>query len=139
MIVRTPAGAVTTFDYREKAPLKSTRTMYLGEDGKINRSLTAAGYLAPGVPGTVRGLELAHKKFGKLPWKDVVAPSVTLAEGGFVISAALARELTRELQRMTPPLAESTKLLAWSSKAAFDCSLRNANSCAIGTPFTVAL
>ena len=100
MIVRTPAGAVTTFDYREKAPLKSTRTMYLGEDGKINRSLTAAGYLAPGVPGTVRGLELAHKKFGKLPWKDVVAPSVTLAEGGFVISAALARELTRELQRM---------------------------------------
>ena len=101
MIVRTPSGTVTTFDYREKAPLKSTRTMYLGEDGKINRSLTAAGYLAPGVPGTVRGLELAHKKFGKLPWKDVVTPSLMLAEGGFVISAALARELNRELQRMT--------------------------------------
>ena len=69
MIVRTAAGEVTTFDYREKAPLKSTRTMYLGADGKIDRSLTAAGYLAPGVPGTVRGLELAHKRFGKLPWK----------------------------------------------------------------------
>ena len=50
--------------------------MYLGADGQIVRSLTAAGYLAPGVPGTVRGLELAHKKFGKLPWKDVVAPAV---------------------------------------------------------------
>ena len=61
MIVRTPSGEVTTFDYREKAPLESTQTMYLGADGKIDRGLTAAGYLAPGVPGTVRGLELAHK------------------------------------------------------------------------------
>ena len=102
MIVRTASGQLTTFDYREKAPLKSTRTMYLGADGKIDRGLTAAGYLAPGVPGTVRGLELAHKKFGKLPWKDVVMPAVLLAEGGFTVSAALARELTRELQRMAP-------------------------------------
>jgi gamma-glutamyltranspeptidase/glutathione hydrolase len=67
MIVRTPSGEVTSFDYREKAPLKSTRTMYLGKDGNIDRSLTAAGYLAPGVPGTLRGLEMAHKRFGKLP------------------------------------------------------------------------
>ena len=56
-------------------------------------SLTDTGYLAPGVPGTVRGLELAHKRFGKLPWKDVVMPAVTLAEQGFVMSAGLAREL----------------------------------------------
>jgi gamma-glutamyltranspeptidase/glutathione hydrolase len=74
--------------------------MYLGADGKISRSLTAAGYLAPGVPGTVRGLELAHKKFGKLPWKDVVAPSVSLAADGFNMSAGLARDLNRELERM---------------------------------------
>src|SRR5687768_7556683 len=93
MIVRTGSGDLTTFDYREKAPLKSTRTMYLGADGKIARNLTATGYLAPGVPGTVRGLELAHKKFGKLRWKDVVMPAVLLAEGGFTMSAALAREL----------------------------------------------
>ena len=52
MIVRTPAGDVTSFEYREKAPLKSTKTMYLGADGKIERGLTNAGYLAPGVPGT---------------------------------------------------------------------------------------
>src|SRR5919106_1730020 len=45
MIVRTPSGDVTAFDYREKAPLKSTRTMYVGEDGRIDRSLTNAGYL----------------------------------------------------------------------------------------------
>ena len=56
MIVRTPDGRTAAFDYREKAPGKATPTMYLGKDGNIDRSLTAAGYLAPGVPGTVRGM-----------------------------------------------------------------------------------
>ena len=98
MIVRTPSGDVTSFDYREKAPLKSYERMYLGADGEIVRSLTAAGYLAPGVPGTVRGLETVHRQFGTLPWKDVVAPAITLAHG-FSVSAELARSLNRELQR----------------------------------------
>jgi gamma-glutamyltranspeptidase / glutathione hydrolase len=97
MIVRTPSGRTTSFEYREKAPLKSTRTMYLGADGLIDRSLTESGYLAPGVPGTVRGLEMAHRKFGNVPWKDVVMPAVTLADG-FQISANLARGLNREVQ-----------------------------------------
>jgi len=100
MIVRTPAGEVTAFDYREKAPLKSTPTMFVGEHGNIDRGLTSAGYLAPGVPGSVRGLEAAHRKFGKLPWKDVVMPGVTLAEQGFVVSATLARSLNTELTAM---------------------------------------
>ena len=66
MVVRAANGDVTTFDYREKAPGKSTRAMYMRE-GKVDISLTNQGYLAPGVPGTVRGLALAHKKFGRLP------------------------------------------------------------------------
>ncbi len=97
MIVRTPDGAVTAFDYREKAPLKSTRTMYL-RGGKIDISLSESGYLAPGVPGTVRGLALAHKRFGKLSWKDIVDPAVSLAHDGFVLSPALARSLNRQLK-----------------------------------------
>src|SRR3954468_23558958 len=96
MVVRAAGGAVTTFDYREKAPGKSTRTMYM-RDGKVDISLTNQGYLAPGVPGTVRGLALAHKKFGRLPWKDVVMPAVQLADEGFVISAGLARGLNSQL------------------------------------------
>lgn len=99
MIVRTPSGELTAFDYREKAPLKSTKTMYLGKDGNVDRSLTATGYLAPGVPGSVRGLEAAHQRFGKLPWKDVVMPAVTLAEQGFALSPALAGSLNAELKR----------------------------------------
>jgi gamma-glutamyltranspeptidase/glutathione hydrolase len=73
--------------------------MYLGADHKIDRGLTNAGYLAPGVPGSVRGLEAAHKKFGKLPWKDVVMPGVDLAEQGFLLSPALAQSLNAELSR----------------------------------------
>ena len=97
MVVRMPDGQVTSFDYRERAPLGSTRTMYLNKEGNIDRALTAAGYLAPGVPGSVRGLALAHRKFGKLPWKDVVMPGVVLAEKGFALSPALARSLNREV------------------------------------------
>jgi gamma-glutamyltranspeptidase/glutathione hydrolase len=97
MIVRTPDGAVTAFDYRERAPLASTETMYLGRDGKIDASLTRAGYLAPGVPGSVRGLAMAHGRFGKLPWNDVVMPGVLLAEQGFALSESLARGLNREV------------------------------------------
>jgi gamma-glutamyltranspeptidase/glutathione hydrolase len=70
--------------------------MYM-RDGKVDMSLTNAGYLAPGVPGTVRGLALAHKKFGRLPWKDVVMPAVQLADEGFVISDGLARGLNARL------------------------------------------
>jgi gamma-glutamyltranspeptidase/glutathione hydrolase len=96
MVVRTADGKVTTFDYREKAPQKATRTMYL-RNGAVDISLTNEGYLAPGVPGTVRGLALAHRRFGKLPWKDLVMPAVALADEGFVISAGLARGLNGQL------------------------------------------
>lgn len=107
MIVRTPKGELTAFDYREKAPLKATRTMYVGADGNIDGTLTRAGYLAPGVPGAVRGLAMAHAKFGKLPWKDVVMPGVLLAEKGFEVSASLARGLNREVAGPMKPFAAS--------------------------------
>jgi gamma-glutamyltranspeptidase/glutathione hydrolase len=96
MVVRSANGAVTTFDYRETAPQKSSRAMYM-RDGKVDISLTNQGYLAPGVPGTVRGLALAHKRFGRLPWKDVVMPAVQLADEGFVLSDGLARGLNGQL------------------------------------------
>jgi gamma-glutamyltranspeptidase/glutathione hydrolase len=102
MMVRTPKGKATAVDYREKAPAASTPAMYLDAEGHIDRRLTASGYLAPGVPGTVRGLALAHRRFGKLPWRDVVAPAANLAADGFPIRAALARSLNAELERMRP-------------------------------------
>ena len=97
MVIRPAKGSPITIDYRERAPLKSTQTMYLDSTGKIARQLTATGYLAPGVPGTVRGLAAAHKRFGKMAWKDLVMPAVDLAEKGFVLSDALAKSLNREV------------------------------------------
>jgi gamma-glutamyltranspeptidase/glutathione hydrolase len=83
-----PGGAAepVVVDYRETAPAKATPTMYTRDDTWYSRK-------AVGVPGTVRGLALAHGRFGKLPWKDVVLPAVRLAEEGFVIDAALAASL----------------------------------------------
>ncbi|MGQ0649964.1 MAG: gamma-glutamyltransferase [Gemmatimonadaceae bacterium] len=99
MVIRFADGRATTIDYREKAPLGSTRTMYLAKDGKIDRSLTAAGWLAPGVPGTVRGLHLAHSKYGKLPWAEVVHPAVQLAANGFRMSKPFSESLNGAMRR----------------------------------------
>jgi len=117
MVVRLKNGTATTIDYRERAPLGSTPTMYLDANGKINRSLTATGYLAPGVPGTVRGLALAHKRFGKLPWRDVVMPAAQLAAHGFPLDSALARGLTREVSQAMKPYAASVAAYGKSGTA----------------------
>jgi gamma-glutamyltranspeptidase / glutathione hydrolase len=119
MIVRPTSGPAVAIDYREKAPLKSTKTMYLDSAGNITswrdstgrviRTLTSTGYLAPGVPGTVRGLALAHKKFGKLPWKTLVTPAADLATKGFVLSDSLARSINREVARGMQPYPQSVR------------------------------
>jgi len=107
MIVQPASGEPVAIDYREKAPLRSTPTMYLGPDGKIVEELTDAGWLAPGVPGTVRGLEEAHRRFGRLPWREVVLPAVALAEGGFPIDSGLARSLNRVVAGSMAPFPSS--------------------------------
>ena len=97
LVYRSARGDAMTVDYRERAPLASTRTMYLDSTGGISRRLTATGYLAPGVPGTVSGMSTAHKRWGRLPWRDVVMPAAMLAERGFALSDELARELNMEV------------------------------------------
>lgn len=116
MIVRLPTGTATTVDYRERAPGRATPTMYLGADGKIDRSLTASGWLASGVPGTVRGMEMAHRKFGKLPWVDVVKPAADLAKHGWPLSRALARSINSQLR--TDSAGRSGKMARFPTSAA---------------------
>jgi gamma-glutamyltranspeptidase/glutathione hydrolase len=93
---RAETKEVFTFDFRETAPLASTPKMYLGPDG---RPLPGhrAGPRAAGVPGTVRGLALAHSRLGRSEWADLVRPAVRLARDGFSISATLARGLNGQL------------------------------------------
>ena len=92
MVVRLPNGTTTTIDYRERAPLTATSTMF-APDGKFIRALGDTGWLAAGVPGTVRGLEMAEKKFGRLAWAQVVQPAADLAARGWVLTPALAQSL----------------------------------------------
>lgn len=82
-------GAITTFDFREKAPLAASPTMFLDENGKIKDDSNHEGLLAVGVPGTVAGLYQAHQKYGKLPWKDLVQPAIDQAKNGFPMSWGL--------------------------------------------------
>ena len=87
---------VVTVDFREMAPKAATERMYLGEDGKPKHG-HRAGALAAGVPGTVRGLGLAHAEWGHLPWADLVRPAEKLAREGFPITATLARSLNAQI------------------------------------------
>jgi gamma-glutamyltranspeptidase/glutathione hydrolase len=73
-------------DYRETAPKAATKTMYLDEEGNVVPNLSLVGAKAAGVPGTVMGLWEAHKRFGKLPWRDVLAPAIGYARRGFIVA-----------------------------------------------------
>ncbi len=89
---------VVTVDFRETAPRSATPTMYLNADGKPRRRYRTGAWAA-GVPGTVRGLALAHARWGKRPWPDLVGPAIRLAREGFPISDDLAVSLNRQLRR----------------------------------------
>ncbi|RKY86338.1 gamma-glutamyltransferase [candidate division KSB1 bacterium] len=92
MIIRFPdTKESVAIDFREKAPGKATPDMYLDENGKYVRKRSYYGHLAVGVPGTVKGFELAMKKYGKLSWKEVIEPAINLAENGFVLNKRMAK------------------------------------------------
>jgi gamma-glutamyltranspeptidase/glutathione hydrolase len=92
MLIRLADGRTTFIDFREHAPQAASRNMYLDASGKATQD-SVTGYRASGVPGTVRGLEYANKKYGKRPWAELVHPAVELASQGFPLSYALAQSL----------------------------------------------
>jgi gamma-glutamyltranspeptidase / glutathione hydrolase len=92
LLARFADGRTAFFDFRERAPEKASRNMYIGPDGKVTLD-SLVGYRASGVPGTVRGLELAHHKYGRKAWRDLVEPAVALASRGFPVSYGLASSL----------------------------------------------
>jgi gamma-glutamyltranspeptidase/glutathione hydrolase len=93
MLVRLADGAAHFIDYREKAPAKATRDMYLDPQGNIIPGASTIGYKAIGVPGSVAGMVYAEKKYGKLKLAQVMAPAIRLAREGFPLSWAEADEM----------------------------------------------
>src|SRR5919109_391543 len=96
MLIRLADGKTTFLDYRETAPGKATRDMYVGKDGKLDEEASVIGYRSVAIPGTVAGLELALKTFGTMKLADVMAPAIRLADEGFVVSEKLSAELEEE-------------------------------------------
>ncbi len=97
LLARFASGKATFIDFREQAPGKATRNMYLDERGTLTNESTT-GWRAAGIPGTVAGLEYAHRTYGRGEWEDLLAPAVRLAEGGFEVSWALANSLKHSSQ-----------------------------------------
>ena len=97
MMIRLKDGRSTAIDYREMAPAAATRNIYLDKNGNVisGEGGSIEGYRAAGVPGTVRGMELALKKYGsgKLTWTQLIEPARRLAANGFTVTNSLARGL----------------------------------------------
>src|ERR1044072_5796902 len=97
MMIRFKNGSTTAIDYREMAPAAAHRNVYLDKNGNLleGEGGSLVGYRAAGVPGAVRGMELALKKYGsgRLTWSQLVEPARRLAANGFVVTHSLARSL----------------------------------------------
>ena len=91
-------------DYRETAPAGASADMYLGKDGEPVAELSLFGNLAVATPGTVRGLAMAHKRFGKLSWARVLAPAIRYARDGFEVNQQFSGMLSHEVP---PPFAKT--------------------------------
>jgi gamma-glutamyltranspeptidase/glutathione hydrolase len=107
MLIRLADSTVYFLDYREQAPLSSTRDMYLDANGKATDK-SQVGYLAPATPGSVMGLIEAHRRFGRLPLAAVINPAIGLARNGFVLDSIRSARIRND----------STKLVMFPATAA---------------------
>ncbi len=100
MVIRFPDGTATTIDFREKAPLAADPDMWLDESGEYSARIHHNSHKAVGVPGTVAGWDKAHRLYGAMDWRRLVAPAVKLAEKGFKLSDRQAESFASLIQRM---------------------------------------
>ena len=95
MVYRTNEGKTGALDFREKAPLNASKDMYLDTEGNVIPGKSSFGVHSVGVPGTIAGLFEVHHKFGGLPFKDLIQPSIEMARNGFKVTNKQASALNR--------------------------------------------
>ena len=93
MLLRTASGRTAAIDFREMAPARASRDMFLDKQGNADSKLSLTSHLASGTPGTVAGFALAAKKYGTLPLRTLLAPAIKLARDGIIVNDALADDL----------------------------------------------
>jgi gamma-glutamyltranspeptidase/glutathione hydrolase len=94
-------GQVDAIDYREKAPAKAYKDMFLDKDGNVNKDLARFSHKSAGVPGSVAGLALALEKYGTISLAKALAPAIRLAEEGFVVLPRFTKGTTSQQKRLT--------------------------------------
>lgn len=93
LVYRNANGKIFALDYREKAPLASSKDMYLDASGNVIPEKSSIGVFSVGVPGTVAGMEEMYRKFGSLPWKELIQPAIDISRQGHVLTFREARGL----------------------------------------------
>ena len=94
-------GQVDAIDYREKAPAKAYKDMFLDKDGNVNKDLARFSHKSAGVPGSVAGLALALKKYGTISLAKALEPAIRLAEEGFVVVPRFTKGTTSQMKRLS--------------------------------------
>ncbi|EOT1171345.1 gamma-glutamyltransferase [Cronobacter dublinensis] len=112
MMLRTKDGKVTAIDFREMAPEKATRDMFLDAQGNADSKKSLTSHLASGTPGSVAGFALALQKYGTMPLDKVIQPAIALARDGFTVNDALAVDL-KTYGVETLPNHPSSKAIFW--------------------------
>ncbi|HEB1253187.1 TPA: gamma-glutamyltransferase [Escherichia albertii] len=112
MLIRTKDGSTTAIDFREMAPAKATRDMFLDDQGNPDNKKSLTSHLASGTPGTVAGFSLALDKYGTMPLNKVVQRAFKLARDGFIVNDALADDLKTYGSEVLPN-HENSKAIFW--------------------------
>ena len=125
-LLHSNGSAVEAFDGRETAPMAADEKLFMGADGKpMSFYDGVVGGRSVGTPGTVRMLEMAHKQYGKLPWAQLFAPAIALADNGFRVSARLNTLLKDEKYLKNDPTAAAYFYKADGSPVDAGATLRN--------------
>lgn len=103
MLIHLADGTESFLNFRETAPLKADSQMYLDEQGELRKNSSTDGYLAVGVPGTVKGLNYALDQYGTMDLKKVIKPAIALAESGFVLQSGDVEILAAGQEKLLQP------------------------------------
>lgn len=123
-VLRTAEGEVSALDFRERAPLASTRNMFLDDRGELSES-SVTGHLAAGVPGSVAGLWELHATGGSMAWPDLLTPAIRLAEEGFRADSNFCAAIEREADRLARYPASAELFLRGGSPVTPGSTWRN--------------
>ncbi len=116
MVMRMQDGSTYALDYRETAPGRATRDMFLDEEGNVS-SKSRIGHLASGVPGAVAGMLAAHDSLGRLPLAQVIDPAIALARDGFALDRSRASSLRGAARRLAQFPASARQFLINGTEA----------------------